>query len=231
TELCMACRAHAAAVELGGGSGSRNPVDDLRERIAAGDQSAVLVAHLHVELQPVAALGAVLGADAGARRDRVAELGRLEPAGFQPPLVAAAWDQPVGERAGEQGEVLHAMHDHAAEAGLAEARLLHPVRIEVQRVVVERGVAEGLNGLGGHGKRPAGDDGADLDRVEALLRGFHGVPPHCGRIVQPRPVQTTSPRWLVKTLSWITKSRPFLMKRSSAVPRMWIVSPGRAGTL
>src|SRR5690606_29802306 len=130
-----------------------------------------------------------------------------------------------------QGEVLHAVHDHAAEARLAEARLLHPLGIEVQRVVVERGVPEGLDGLGGHREGPPRDDGADLDGVEALLCGVHRAPPHSGRIVQPRPVQTTSPRWLVKTLSWITNSRPFLMNRSSAVPRMWIVSPGRAGTL
>src|SRR5690606_24732896 len=82
TELCMANPADAAAVREGrnryaqagidrarsvgrlpgliGGAGSRNPVDELRERIATGNQPAVLVAHLDIELQPPAAFRAVL---------------------------------------------------------------------------------------------------------------------------------------------------------------------------
>src|SRR5690606_41463468 len=88
---------------------------------SGGDELPVLAAHLDVELQPVAAGRAVLGAHPRAGRDRVAELRRLEPARLQAAMVAAARHQPVGERAVEQGEVLHAVHDHPAEARLAEA--------------------------------------------------------------------------------------------------------------
>src|SRR3546814_1166498 len=77
--------------------------DLLRERIASGDEFAVLVAHLDVELQPPAAVGPVFGADPRAWRDREPEPGRLEPARLEPALVAAAGNQPVGERAGENG--------------------------------------------------------------------------------------------------------------------------------
>src|SRR5690606_39787815 len=66
---------------------------------SGGDELPVLAAHLDVELQPVAAGRAVLGAHPRAGRDRVAELRRLEPARLQAAMVAAARHQPVGERA------------------------------------------------------------------------------------------------------------------------------------
>ena len=61
---------------------------------------------------------------------------------------------------------------------------------------------------------------------------------HCGRMVQPRPEQITSPCWLKKTLSCTTNSRSRLMNLSSARacerddvarPRRNIVAPGLPG--
>src|SRR5579885_2069060 len=48
---------------------------------------------------------------------------------------------PIGQHAREQPEIGHTMHDDAAELCLAETPL-HVVVIEVERIVVERSVAE-----------------------------------------------------------------------------------------
>ena len=62
--------------------------------------------------------------------------------------------------------------------------------------------------------------------------------PYCGRMVQPRPEQITSPCWLKKTLSCTTNSRSRLMNLSSARackrddvvrPRRNVVAPGLPG--
>jgi hypothetical protein len=46
-------------------------------------------------------------------------------------------------------KLFHAVHDDAAEIGLAEIAL-HIVVIEMQRVIVERGVAEQTDGFARH---------------------------------------------------------------------------------
>jgi len=50
-------------------------------------------------------------------------------------------------------------------------------------------------------------------------------------MVQPRPEQITSPRWLKKTLSCTTNNRSRLMNLSSARACSVMMSPGRAGIL
>src|SRR5580658_10804712 len=133
---------------------------------------------------------------------------------------------PVGEHAGDEGEIRHAMHDDAAEIRLAEAAG-HIRIIEMQRIVVERGVAEVADGLARDGKGRAVDDVARRQSVEDPGHWYA----HIGRMVQPRPEQMTAPCWLKKTLSCTTKSRSFRMNLSSARASRVIVSPGRAGRL
>src|SRR5690606_25244149 len=110
---------------------------------------------------------------------------------------AAALVEPVGEHARDQPEVRHAVHDDSAEVGAAEVAL-HVAVVEVQRVVVEGGVAEGADRLAGHREARPLDRLPDLDGFEGV---FHGRP-QSGRMVWPRPAQITCPRWLKNTLSW-----------------------------
>src|SRR5487761_2129759 len=67
--------------------------------------------------------------------------GRLDPAGFEAAVDGAARIGPIGHHPRDQPEIVHAMHDDAAETGFAETAL-HVIVVEMQRVVVERGVAE-----------------------------------------------------------------------------------------
>src|SRR6202012_1342948 len=102
------------------------------------------------------------------------------------------------------------------------------VVVEMQRVVVERGVTEEADRLARN------FEGRSIDRIAGgkvfKCRG-HGALAHCGRMVQPRPEQITSPCWLKKTLSCTTNSRSRLMNLSSARACKVMVSPGRAGML
>src|SRR3954468_9359826 len=132
---------------------------------------------------------------------------------------------PIGDHAGEQPKIVHAVHDNAAELRLAKAAL-HVVVVEVQRVVVERGFAEKPDRLAGHGEARPFDGLAGLQIFER-----RHLSPHTGRMVQPRPEQITSPRWLKKTLSCTTNSRSRLMNLSSARASSRMVSFGRAGML
>ena len=61
--------------------------------------------------------------------------------GSQPPVDGAGRIGPVGDHSGNQPEIVHAVHDDAAEMGLAEIAL-HVVVVKMQRVVIERGIAE-----------------------------------------------------------------------------------------
>jgi len=63
------------------------------------------------------------------------------PSADEPPEDRAGGAGPIGEHSGDQPEIVHAVHDDAAEIGLAEIAL-HVVVVEMQRVVGERGVAE-----------------------------------------------------------------------------------------
>src|SRR5579883_418488 len=56
---------------------------------------------------------------------------------------------PVGDHPRDQPEIVHAMHDDTAELRLAEAAL-HVVVVEMQRVVIERGIAEQADGFARH---------------------------------------------------------------------------------
>src|ERR1700686_1439266 len=53
---------------------------------------------------------------------------------------------PVGDHPRDQPEIVHTVHDDAAEMGLAEISL-HEIVVKMQRVVVERGVAEQPDGF------------------------------------------------------------------------------------
>src|SRR5690606_11687058 len=147
-------------------------------------------------------------------------------------LHAALRVEPVGQHLGDDADVVHAVHDDAAELGLAEAAL-HVVVVQVQGVVVERGLAEVADGFAGRRERRAVDLLAGLEGFEC--GGGHGIflgygpCGHMGRMVQPRPAQMTSSRWLKNTLSCTANRRSFLMNLSSARACRRITSPGRAG--
>jgi hypothetical protein len=79
------------------------------------------------------------------------------------------------------------VHDDAAEIGLASATLAFVV--EMQRVVVERGIAEQPDGFAGNFRISARDGSPALRLSNVVVM----LPPHIGRIVQPRPEQNTSP--------------------------------------
>ena len=53
---------------------------------------------------------------------------------------------PVGQHRDDEPEIVHAVHDDAAELGLAETAL-HVVVVQMQRVVIERAVAEHADGF------------------------------------------------------------------------------------
>ena len=78
--------------------------------------------------------------------DGIAGPHRLDPARFEAAVNGAGRIGPIGQHARDQAEIVHAMHDDAAEIGLAETAL-HVVVVEMQRVVVERGVAEQPDGF------------------------------------------------------------------------------------
>src|SRR5690606_31760728 len=78
---------------------------------------AALVGDLHVQRGPLAFFGLARGGDGGARGDGVARLDRDLPAGFQAALHAALRVEPVGQHLGDDAEVVHAVHDDAAELG------------------------------------------------------------------------------------------------------------------
>ena len=78
--------------------------------------------------------------------DGVAGPHRLDPPRLQPAVDRAGGIGPVGDHARDQPEIVHAVHDDAAEIGLAEIAL-HVVVVEMQRVVVERGIAEQADGF------------------------------------------------------------------------------------
>ena len=90
--------------------------------------------------------GHLLRLDDAGGLDGVAGLDRLDPARFQPAVDGAGGIGPVGDHARDQPEIVHAVHDDAAEIGLAEIAL-HVVVVEMQRVVVERGIAEQADGF------------------------------------------------------------------------------------
>src|SRR5262245_60861194 len=98
----------------------------------------------------------------------------------------------------------------------------------MQRVVIERGIAEPADGFADDGELRALDEIAGFETVE---RDGHVRSPHIGLMVQPRPEQMTSPLWLKKTLSCTTNSRSRLMNLSSARACSVMTSPGRAGML
>src|SRR4029078_6748185 len=123
--------------------------------------------------------------------------------------------------------MVHTVHDDSPEIGLAE-RALHVIVVEMQRVVIERGIAKQPNGFAADRECGALDTVAG---VETFERRGHGALPYTGRIVQPRPEQITSPRWLKKTLSCTTNSRSRLMNLWSARACRVITSLGRAGML
>src|SRR5258708_7147825 len=84
----------------------------------------------------------------------------------------------------------------------------------------------------------AGPDRLDPTCLEAAVDCADRVGPvrhhprnQAGRMVQPRPEQITSPRWLKNTLSCTTNSRSRLMNLSSARAESVMTSPGRAGIL
>src|SRR5258707_491692 len=62
-----------------------------------------------------------------------------------PPRYRVGWVArrigPVGQHPRNQPKIVHTVHDDAAEMGLAETAL-HVVVVEMQRVVVERGIAK-----------------------------------------------------------------------------------------
>ena len=90
---------------------------------------------------------------------------RLEPSGFQTAVDGAGRIGPVGQHARDQSEIVHAMHDDAAEIGLAEIAL-HVVVVEMQRVVVERSIAEQADRFACDGEFRAVDDVAGGEIVE-----------------------------------------------------------------
>ncbi|MGY4320153.1 hypothetical protein ACVWW1_009480 [Bradyrhizobium sp. JR3.5] len=62
-------------------------------------------------------------------------------------------------------KIVHAMHDDAAEIGLAEVAL-HVVVVEMQRVVVERCIAEQADRFARDGESGAVDGIAGLESIE-----------------------------------------------------------------
>src|SRR5260370_1086495 len=94
---------------------------------------------------------------------------RLDPPGFEPAVNGAGRIGPVGDHPRDQPEIVHAMHDDAAEIGLAEIAL-HVVVVEMQRVVVERGVAEQTDRFATDGKFRALDG---VSGIQALKHRRH----------------------------------------------------------
>src|SRR5450631_3907373 len=124
----------------------KSAMRELDHGLAGGDLLAALVAHHDVDQNPARVSRGLLRFHDAARLDGVAGPDRLDPAGFEPPVNGAGWIGPVGDHARDQPEIVHAVHDDAAEIGLAEIAL-HVVVVQMQRVVVERGVAKQTDGF------------------------------------------------------------------------------------
>jgi hypothetical protein len=88
----------------------------------------------------------LLGLDDSCGLDGIAGPDRLDPPRLQPPVDRTGRAGPIGDHSGDQPEIVHAVHDDAAKIGLAELSL-HVFVVEMQRVVVERGIAEQADGF------------------------------------------------------------------------------------
>src|SRR5450631_4034572 len=124
----------------------KSAMRELDHGLAGGDLLAALVAHHDVDQNPARVSRGLLRFHDAARLDGVAGPDRLDPAGFEPPVNGAGWIGPVGGHGRDKPEIVHAVHDDAAEIGLAEIAL-HVVVVKMQRVVVERGIAKQPDGF------------------------------------------------------------------------------------
>src|SRR3979490_408050 len=102
--------------------------------------------------------------------------------GFHPPFsmargegkaagIGAGRVGPVGNNPRDQPEIVHAVHDDAAEIGLAEIAL-HIIVVEMQRVVVERGVAEQPDGFAADRECRTVDGVAQAEAFECRCHDF-----------------------------------------------------------
>src|SRR5258706_11771167 len=201
---------------------------DLDHGLAGGDLFIVLVAHHAVDQTPGRVQGGLFRFDQAAGLEGVARPDRLKPAGLEAAVDRARRIGPVGDHPRDQPEIVHAVHDNAAEIGLAEIAF-HVIVVEMQWVVVERGVAEQADGFAADREFRALDGVAGGKTFERRCHDFTSLAHHCGRMVQPRPEQITSPCWLKNTLSCTTNSRSRLMNLSSARACSVMTSSGRAG--
>src|SRR3954463_12853374 len=122
---------------------------EFNHGLARRDLVAVLVLDHHVDQHPARFFARLLGLDDSKRLDGIAGPHRLDPAGLQAAVDGAGRIGPVGDHARDQPKIVHAVHDDAAEIGLAEIAL-HVVVVEMQRVVVERGIAKQADGFARH---------------------------------------------------------------------------------
>src|SRR5450631_885446 len=127
-------------------SGGASAVRKLDHGLAGRHLLARLVAHHDVDQDPARIRRDLFRFDDAGRLDGVARPDRLDPAGFEAAMNGAGGIGPVGDHPRDQPEIVHAVHDDAAEIGLAEIAL-HILVVEMQRVVVERGVAEQADGF------------------------------------------------------------------------------------
>ena len=96
----------------------------LHHRLARRHLLAGLVLHHHVDQHPTRTLRDLLRFDDSGGLNDIAGLHRLHPPRFQPAVDRARRIGPVGDHPGNQPEIVHAVHDDAAEIGLAEIALL-----------------------------------------------------------------------------------------------------------
>src|SRR5450432_1245818 len=129
----------------------------------------VLIAHHDVDQDPARIRRRLFRLDDAGGLDGVARPDRLDPPGFEAAMNGAGGIGPVGDHPRDQPEIVHAVHDDAAETGLAEIAL-HVLVVEMQRVVVERGVAEQADGFAADRKFRTVDRIAGL---QIFKRGAH----------------------------------------------------------
>src|SRR5450631_3557472 len=127
-------------------SGGASAVRKLDHGLAGRHLLARLVAHHDIDQHPARIRRDLFRFDDAGRLDGVARPDRLDPPGFEAAMNGAGGIGPVGDHPRDQPEIVHAVHDDAAETGLAEIAL-HVLVVEMQRVVVERGVAEQADGF------------------------------------------------------------------------------------
>ena len=91
--------------------------------LAGGDLFARLVAHHDVDQDPARTGRGLFRLHDSGGLDGIAGPHGLDPAGFEAAVDGPGRIGPVGDHARNQPEIVHAVHDDAAEIGLAETAL------------------------------------------------------------------------------------------------------------